>query len=281
MHELCKLCEHKRVDVERGIVCELTNENPNYEGTCPSFKARVNSSEAYSHSKTGFEAITSEYKSSSRASWFAIGGVGLFLLIKLISYTLVMRLYQIVDNETDFDFEQYNSVLNAINTLDKISIGSFLLAAILYIVWFRKAYLNASRHFVELRQDTGWTIAGWLVPIAQLFIPYRMMRNMWVATHEATGGKTIGEFQNYSKNLVTAWWLAYVTMSILGRIVMRMEDIGLGLLGTSEIIGFLAGALVISMTYRFNKMETYLDANGTHADEIDEISGVGEIKVTP
>ncbi len=35
--DYCRVCENRKTDYERGIVCGLTNEKPTFEESCPDF----------------------------------------------------------------------------------------------------------------------------------------------------------------------------------------------------------------------------------------------------
>ena len=34
----CNLCEYERTSLEKGLICKLTNRNPDFKNTCPSIK---------------------------------------------------------------------------------------------------------------------------------------------------------------------------------------------------------------------------------------------------
>ncbi|UTW60872.1 hypothetical protein KFE98_12645 [bacterium SCSIO 12741] len=39
-YDHCTLCEHRRLDFSRGMVCGLTDEKPSFQAYCPTFKYR-------------------------------------------------------------------------------------------------------------------------------------------------------------------------------------------------------------------------------------------------
>lgn len=38
--KFCEKCEKKSFDVKKGTICSLTNEQPDFKGTCPDFKEK-------------------------------------------------------------------------------------------------------------------------------------------------------------------------------------------------------------------------------------------------
>lgn len=59
----------------------------------------------------------------------------------------------------------------------------FTVAGLAYLVWFHRAYLNLPRLGIpDPRHGTVWTIAGWFVPVAAVFVPKRMHNDLWRAS---------------------------------------------------------------------------------------------------
>jgi hypothetical protein len=53
--------------------------------------------------------------------------------------------------------------------------------SILFVVWFRRARINAERHDYRQRRARGWTFWGWIVPIVNLWFPFQLMGDIWRA----------------------------------------------------------------------------------------------------
>jgi hypothetical protein len=53
--------------------------------------------------------------------------------------------------------------------------------SILFVVWFRRARINAERHDYRQRRARGWTFWGWIVPIVNLWFPFQIMGDIWRA----------------------------------------------------------------------------------------------------
>jgi Domain of unknown function (DUF4328) len=52
---------------------------------------------------------------------------------------------------------------------------------LLFLIWFHRARMNAERHSWRQRRARAWTFWGWLVPIANLWIPFQIMGDIWRA----------------------------------------------------------------------------------------------------
>lgn len=64
-----------------------------------------------------------------------------------------------------------------------------------------------------------WSVGWYFVPIANLWMPLRAMRETW-ASAVGTG------WPLYTPALLTVWWIAWVVSSVLGRIADRVARAG-------------------------------------------------------
>lgn len=89
-----------------------------------------------------------------------------------------------------------------------------LLNVVLFCIWLHRAAdnlraLGASR----LEFTPGWTVGWFFVPFANLVMPYRTVRELWLASRWPSGWRARAVVLP-----VLLWWLAYVLSGILGRI---------------------------------------------------------------
>jgi hypothetical protein len=81
--------------------------------------------------------------------------------------------------------------------------AAFFLTAIVFVVWFRRARINAESSSWRQRRARGWTLWGWIIPIADLFVPFQLMGDIWRAGLPPTQrGKTAW--------LPALWWTAWL-----------------------------------------------------------------------
>jgi hypothetical protein len=57
-----------------------------------------------------------------------------------------------------------------------------LFTAIAFLAWFRGARINAEGSGWHQRFARGWTFWGWIVPVVNLWIPLRVMDDIWQAS---------------------------------------------------------------------------------------------------
>lgn len=96
-----------------------------------------------------------------------------------------------------------------------LAVGVLHLAtAVVFLMWFHLVRRNGQVFRPDgFSQSDGWAIAGWFVPLANLFFPYRTARETWEAS---TRYAPDGSLRQVSGAPVIAWWLTFVASVVLG-----------------------------------------------------------------
>jgi hypothetical protein len=55
------------------------------------------------------------------------------------------------------------------------------ITVVVFLIWFYRARISAERSDWPQRRARGWAFWGWVVPIADLWVPYQVMRDIWRA----------------------------------------------------------------------------------------------------
>jgi uncharacterized protein DUF4328 len=69
-----------------------------------------------------------------------------------------------------------------IDRLDGTGNALTMLTGVVFVIWFRRARINAAASGWPQRRAVGWTFWGWLVPVANLFVPFQLMADIWRAS---------------------------------------------------------------------------------------------------
>lgn len=70
---------------------------------------------------------------------------------------------------------------HAENTVTDLARAGLAATVILFLVWFRRARINAERSSWRQRRARAWAFWGWLIPIGNLWIPFQLMGDIWRA----------------------------------------------------------------------------------------------------
>ena len=96
----------------------------------------------------------------------------------------------------------------------------FMISGIIFIHRFRRAYYNLHLVVDNLNHSEGWAAGYWFVPIAYLYRPFQIMKQLY--------GETINYLRknNIDSNIpsikpINWWWTLWIINEILGRIIFQ------------------------------------------------------------
>lgn len=125
----------------------------------------------------------------------------------------------------------------------------FIISAVTFIQWFRRAYYNLHTKVGHLSQSEGWAAASWFVPIISLFRPYYIMKELYQETKALLLKKGLPVDENFTTSYLSWWWLLWIINNILGQIVFRfaMHAKSLGELTDSTSLSMLSNVIGIPL----------------------------------
>ncbi|MFJ5553311.1 DUF4328 domain-containing protein [Streptomyces sp. NPDC093225] len=95
-----------------------------------------------------------------------------------------------------------------------------LVTGIVFIVWFHRVRTNAEVFAPGAdKRKRGWAIGGWFVPIANLWIPYRIAVDTWGSS---TPFEADGSYRRVPLTAVNFWWGVFVLSTLVGRYASRV-----------------------------------------------------------
>jgi hypothetical protein len=92
-----------------------------------------------------------------------------------------------------------------VDTFAYVAIAVVVVTAIVFIVWFHRAYRKTRALGGEMRYSDGWAIGAWFIPIGWFWIPKKLANDIWWGTERP-------EYRTWRARsaVLTAWWLAWV-----------------------------------------------------------------------
>ena len=153
---------------------------------------------------------------------------------------------------------------DTINLISMLHLAAMVLCAIFFISWLRRAYANLHRlglWAVSLHEV--WALAGWFVPLFNLWRPYIVVGETWRETQHAIPGKVEAEGEK-SAAIINGWWTCWLIYfwgpTIMRRLfqgyskgaqIMRMKaDV---LTDTFGIVAAILAILIIRQLSRFER----------------------------
>ncbi|MDQ6885331.1 MAG: DUF4328 domain-containing protein [Candidatus Dormibacteraeota bacterium] len=116
-----------------------------------------------------------------------------------------------------------------------------VLAAVSFLAWFARAYRNLpALGGQNLQWSPRSAVLWWFVPLANLFMPYRIMAEIWKVSSE-------GRHALAGRVLLLAWWLTWLAAQIFGNATRNTDQNWVGYL--AALLGIAAIALALTVMW--------------------------------
>lgn len=146
--------------------------------------------------------------------------------------------------------------------------AAFLAGMLLFILWLGSMRSLAETVWPEgQRRHRAWALFGWLVPLAQLFVPKMFVNDLWAAAQPATGRRR-------GNPLLTGWWLTVLAAghwATFGHSALKRADTAgeagqaLRQLTLSAGLHIGAAAMTIAVVWRLGGMLRRVTVEGSDA----------------
>lgn len=123
------------------------------------------------------------------------------------------------DDVTIFDFVDFGVGL--------LHIAVLVTTIVLFCVWLHRAYSNLpalGNPKAALKHSAAWAVGSFFVPIANLFIPFRAVRETWVKSDPAVAG--VGYFPPSSSSAplsMNLWWAFWIISNVINNAAFRVR----------------------------------------------------------
>lgn len=147
----------------------------------------------------------------------------------------------------------------------------YLACAIVFIMWFRRAYHNLHQMRISgLVMSEGWAAGAWFIPIYNLWGPFNIAVNLFKKTEEILVENKLTVVKRLRHRVVANWWFLWIVVGILGVVESQLTKMTLhadepeieiaaiysGLL--ASILAIPMALLAIKMIKNYSKMEELL-----------------------
>jgi Domain of unknown function (DUF4328)/Uncharacterised protein family UPF0547/Protein of unknown function (DUF2510) len=165
------------------------------------------------------------------------------------------------------------SVVHAVHTTRGLGLIVGAITAILFLVWFYRAYRNLVRAGIhDLRFGPGWALGGWFIPFFNWVRPKQIANDIWKAS--ASAG-TVGIERRYELELpalINWWWGLWILGGLLAvggnqaitkanadvifsRSDLHHEMTGVWVTQAGVAVGIVAAVLALLLVGRISRMQ--------------------------
>jgi hypothetical protein len=142
-------------------------------------------------------------------------------IVALISEYFQYDLLQTVANGGEISVEEADANDIREQIISIVYLIVFIISALTFIQWFRRAYFNLHLKVNHLEQTEGWAAGSWFVPFVNLYRPYQIMKELYVETKNILVKKGLSVSNNFTTSYLGWWWALWIIDNIIGQFVFR------------------------------------------------------------
>jgi hypothetical protein len=164
-----------------------------------------------------------QFRDNRNRAVLAMAGLYLCAALNLVDFLFYAFLRFRLGDEDLGDFTEFETVLGYAH------LAALIGCAVVFILWLRRAYENAAAAGMRLRHSLGYSIGGWFIPFANLWIPPQIVGDTY---RHAMGGKGNG--------VIGLWWMTFLVSRFVG-------NFSNNLMATARSYDSVAKALMVGM----------------------------------
>jgi hypothetical protein len=84
---------------------------------------------------------------------------------------------------------------------------------VVWLIWQHRAHANLKALGTELEYSPGWAVGFWLIPIANLWKPFQVNRELWKASGDVDDWRSQRTWP-----VLGWWWASWISAGVLGRV---------------------------------------------------------------
>ena len=168
-------------------------------------------------------------------------------------------------------------------TFSYIQLSLEITQSIVFMQWFRRAYYNLHRNVDNLAYTDGWAVAGWLIPIINLYRPFVITKELYIETERILEEKYSITFKKTNITVLIIWWIINVFSNITAWLIIfsvffmnNKEGIGIyyKLASINHILFIIVTLIHLKIVKNYSDMENlwkkFEDKKQTDEYDLDE-----------
>ena len=156
-------------------------------------------------------------KIAINAIWIVIGIEILMFISGYMQYSLLKSVGygELISHEEAANYDIRERVIAFLYMI------VFIISAITFIMWFRRAYFNLHLKIRPLLFSEGWAAGSWFVPIICLFRPYQIMKELFSETEAFLKRKNVETDDIFAVNRLGLWWALWIITNLVAQFTTR------------------------------------------------------------
>lgn len=101
---------------------------------------------------------------------------------------------------------------------------TYIVSAVTFIQWFRRAYYNLHLRVNHLSATEGWAAGSWFTPVLNLYRPYQIMKEIYEETSSLLTQYRLNRGEVLSTGMVGLWWTFWIINNLIGQVAFRLPS---------------------------------------------------------
>jgi hypothetical protein len=198
------------------------------------------------------------YRSSKNLANLACVGLLLVLLCDFLHLLAVFGSLLMPDSILDLGEDGTASTwILVIGLIGLLRLPIFIFTVVFFLIWLFRAYKN----LVPLRAENakytpGWAIGSWFIPIASLFIPFKVVKELWNESDPDFDAETdflSNSIAGAAPTIMIFWWASWLIYNIAAQLSNRLFNANANIqtvdfsivFGVASFFGIIAAVLAV------------------------------------
>lgn len=146
------------------------------------------------------------------------------LMLEIVNFISSFFQYILLQNAANgeaISIEEANSNDLREQVVAVVFIIAYIISAVTFIMWFRRAYYNLHLRVNRLSHSEGWAAGSWFVPIVSWFRPYHIMQELFEQTILFFKRNDLTDRANFATVSLGLWWGLWIANNFLGQFIFR------------------------------------------------------------
>jgi hypothetical protein len=143
----------------------------------------------------------------------------LALMFEAVAVLMEMSLLQRIIDGSQVTLAEATASDNRVALSVRLWLVLLVATIVVWLIWQHRAHANLKALGTELEYSPGWAVGFWLIPIANLWKPFQVNRELWKASGDVNDWRSQRTWP-----VLGWWWASWISAGVLGRVAAAARE---------------------------------------------------------
>ena len=144
----------------------------------------------------------------------------LALLFEAVAVLREMSLLQRIIDGSQVTIAEATASDNRVTLSARLWLVLLVATVVVWLIWQHRGHANLKAVGVTgLENSPGWAVGWWLIPIANLWKPFQVNRELWKASSDVNDWRSLKTWP-----VLGWWWTSWISAGVLGRVAAAARE---------------------------------------------------------